>query len=165
MRRKPCSRHYIDAIDRIAGSGLDAQLSVKPTQLGLDLDPALAKRHIDQLIDRAEERSNFIWIDMESSAYVDRTVDLFRHAQRTIAARGHRAAGVSLSNRVGRHAHSSARAAHSARERRVPRALVGRLSKKVGCRRELFQAVTPGCSVTRGSAIVCGCRLRRMIAR
>jgi proline dehydrogenase len=73
--------HYLDVLDRIAVSGLDAQISVKPTQLGLDLDRALCERNLDRLIARAEQRKNFVWIDMEGSPYVDRTLDLFRRSR------------------------------------------------------------------------------------
>ncbi len=73
--------HYLDLLDRIAASGLDAQISVKPTQLGLDLDRALCERNFDRLIARAEQRHNFVWIDMESSPYVDPTLDLFRRSR------------------------------------------------------------------------------------
>ena len=62
-------------------SGLDAQISVKPTQLGLDLDKALCFRNLQRLVDRAAERRNFVWIDMESSPYVDPTLDLFRQTR------------------------------------------------------------------------------------
>jgi proline dehydrogenase len=75
------TRHYLDVLDRIAASALDAQISVKPTQLGLDLDRALCERNLDRLIARAEQRNNFVWIDMESSAYVDPTLDLFRRTR------------------------------------------------------------------------------------
>jgi proline dehydrogenase len=75
------TRHYLDVLDRIAVSALDAQISVKPTQLGLDLDRALCERNLDRLIARAEQRNNFVWIDMESSAYVDPTLDLFRRTR------------------------------------------------------------------------------------
>jgi proline dehydrogenase len=70
--------HYLDVLDRIAAAGLSTQISVKPTQLGLDHDPALCQRNLDILIDRAAERDNFVWIDMESSPYVDPTLKLFR---------------------------------------------------------------------------------------
>jgi proline dehydrogenase len=70
--------HYLDVLDRIARSGLDAHISVKPTQLGLDLDPALCERNLERLIARAEERANFVWIDMEGSPYVDPTIALYR---------------------------------------------------------------------------------------
>ena len=75
------TQHYLDVFDKVAASGLDAQVSVKPTQLGLDLDPALCEQNLDRLLDRAHERNNFLWIDMESSAYVDRTIGLFRRAR------------------------------------------------------------------------------------
>jgi proline dehydrogenase len=70
--------HYLDVIDKVQRAGLAAQISVKPTQLGLDLDKDLCFRNLQRLVDRAEERRNFVWIDMESSPYVDPTLDLFR---------------------------------------------------------------------------------------
>lgn len=70
--------HYLDLLDRIASAQLDAQISIKPTQLGLDLDPALCERNLVRLVERSDERHNFVWIDMESSAYVERTIGLFR---------------------------------------------------------------------------------------
>jgi len=73
--------HYLDVLDRIATAGLDAEISVKPTQLGLDLDRALCERNLDRLIARAEQRNNFVWIDMEGSPYVDPTLDLFRRTR------------------------------------------------------------------------------------
>jgi proline dehydrogenase len=54
---------------------------VKPTQLGLDLDKELCYRNLQRLVDRAAERNNFVWIDMESSPYVDPTLELFRRAR------------------------------------------------------------------------------------
>ena len=73
--------HYLDLLDRIAASGLDAHISIKPTQLGLDLDRALCERNLDRLIERAEARNHFVWIDMESSPYVDPTLELYRRAR------------------------------------------------------------------------------------
>ena len=75
------TRHYLEVLDKVAGAGLDAQVSVKPTQLGLDLDPGVCERNLDRLTQRAEQRGNFIWIDMESSPYVDRTLELFRRSR------------------------------------------------------------------------------------
>ena len=72
------TQHYLEVLDRIAAAGLDAHISVKPTQLGLDLDPALCERNLARLVAHAEERRNFVWIDMESSGYVDRTIALYR---------------------------------------------------------------------------------------
>ena len=73
--------HYLDVLDKVKAAGLRAQISVKPTQLGLDLDKELCFRNLQRLVDRAEERDNFVWIDMESSPYVDPTLDLFRRTR------------------------------------------------------------------------------------
>jgi proline dehydrogenase len=75
------TQHYLEVLDKVAASTLDAQVSVKPTQLGLDLDRTLCERNLDRLIERAGQRGNFIWIDMESSPYVERTLALFRRAR------------------------------------------------------------------------------------
>jgi len=75
------TRHYLDFLDKVQAAGLRAQISVKPTQLGLDLDKALCFQNLRRLIERAGERDNFVWIDMESSPYVDPTLDLFRRAR------------------------------------------------------------------------------------
>jgi proline dehydrogenase len=73
--------HYLDVMDRVKAAGLRAQISVKPTQLGLDLDKEICYRNLQRLVDRAAERDNFVWIDMESSPYVDPTLDLFRRTR------------------------------------------------------------------------------------
>jgi proline dehydrogenase len=73
--------HYLDVLDKVKAAGLRAQISVKPTQLGLDLDKELCFRNLQRLVDRAEERDNFVWIDMESSPYVDPTLDLYRRTR------------------------------------------------------------------------------------
>src|SRR5437762_13122953 len=75
------TRHYLDVLDQVQRAGLDAQISVKPTQLGLDLDKELCFANLQRLVDRAAERGNFVWIDMESSPYVDPTLDLFRRTR------------------------------------------------------------------------------------
>jgi proline dehydrogenase len=73
--------HYLDVMERVRTAGLKAQISVKPTQLGLDLDKELCFRNLQRLVDRAADRDNFVWIDMESSPYVDPTLDLFRRTR------------------------------------------------------------------------------------
>jgi proline dehydrogenase len=75
------TQHYLEVLDKVKGAGLRAQVSVKPTQLGLDLDKELCFRNLQRLVDRAAERDNFIWIDMEGSPYVDPTLDLFRRTR------------------------------------------------------------------------------------
>jgi proline dehydrogenase len=75
------TRHYLELLDRIAASKLDAQVSVKLTQLGLDLGTDACGRHLAALVARAEAYGNMIWIDMESTWYVDATIALFRRAR------------------------------------------------------------------------------------
>jgi proline dehydrogenase len=75
------ARHYLDVLDKVHEQRLQVQVSVKPTQLGLDLDKELCFRHLQTLVDRAAARGNFIWIDMESSPYVDPTIELFRRTR------------------------------------------------------------------------------------
>src|SRR5215217_3708200 len=50
------TQHYLDVFDKVAAAGLDAHVSVKPTQLGLDLDRAMCERNLDRLLERAGER-------------------------------------------------------------------------------------------------------------
>src|SRR5215467_6684653 len=66
--------HYLDVLDKVHAAGLRAEISVKPTQLGLDLDREVCFRNQQRLVDKADARNNFVWIDMESSPYVDPTI-------------------------------------------------------------------------------------------
>ncbi len=75
------TRHYLEVMDRVHAQQLSASVSVKPTQLGLDLDPDLCFRNLQRLVDHAAVRGNFVWIDMESSPYVAPTLDLFRRTR------------------------------------------------------------------------------------
>jgi proline dehydrogenase len=75
------TQHYLAVLDKVSAAGLRAQVSVKPTQLGLDLDKELCFKNLQRLVDRADERDNIIWIDMESSPYVEPTLDLFRRTR------------------------------------------------------------------------------------
>ena len=70
--------HYVQVMDAVQSGGLNAQIAVKPTHLGLDVDASLARQQLRQLVTHAEATDNFVWLDMESSPYVDRTLDLFR---------------------------------------------------------------------------------------
>jgi proline dehydrogenase len=63
--------------DRIAADRLDCNVSVKLTQLGLDLSPELVRENVRQLLDQGRRHGIFTRIDMESSAHTQRTLDLF----------------------------------------------------------------------------------------
>ncbi len=106
---KAVAEHYVSVLAAMRAQGLPGSLSVKPTQLGLDLDAELCFRNLERILVASEElrtahavqtlhlhakaaragrsggdaaeRRGIIWIDMESSAYVDRTLELFRRAR------------------------------------------------------------------------------------
>jgi proline dehydrogenase len=75
--------HYLDAYGSIADRGLDTEISIKPTHLGLDLDPDLAAENVERVAYGAEQRGSWLWLDMESSRYVQPTIDLFRKVRAT----------------------------------------------------------------------------------
>lgn len=75
--------HYARLIDEINARGLDGELSVKPTQLGLDVDVERTLEHLSRLAAAAAPRT--LWLDMEGSAYTEPTIQLYeqlkeRHA-------------------------------------------------------------------------------------
>lgn len=79
------AEHYHRLLDMIAARGMDAEISVKPTQLGLDLDRDASLRLLSGLADHAGQRDRLLWLDMEGSAYTDATLDLYRSLKETHA--------------------------------------------------------------------------------
>src|SRR3954463_9656319 len=76
------TQHYLDVLDKVKAAGLDAQISVKPTQLGLDLDAEQCQRNLDRICEKGERLGNVpVWIDMENSPYVDPTLKLYRKSK------------------------------------------------------------------------------------
>src|SRR2546427_843839 len=71
------AEHYFEVLKRIREKDLQAEISVKLTQLGLDLSPDLCFEHLNAVIGRAEKDS-IVWVDMEASDYVDATLDIYR---------------------------------------------------------------------------------------
>jgi proline dehydrogenase len=67
---------YLAAFERIASERLNANVSVKLTQLGLDISPGLCEDLLTRILQRAQQLDNFVRIDMEGSAYTQRTLDL-----------------------------------------------------------------------------------------
>jgi len=70
--------HYADALARISHSGLNCELSVKLTQLGLDIDADRSFLNLRSLVELASRRNTRVWIDMEQHGYVDRTLTIYR---------------------------------------------------------------------------------------
>lgn len=73
------TEHYLEVLDRIRDSDLRAEISVKLTQLGLDLSTDLCFDNLKAIIERAPKDS-VVWVDMEASNYVDVTLDVYRRA-------------------------------------------------------------------------------------
>jgi proline dehydrogenase len=86
------TKAYLAVIDAIARSGIGRGLSLKLTQLGLDVDKATAVDNLRRILERAEPAEFFVRIDMENSAYTDVTLEIFD----TLWQQGHRSIGVVL---------------------------------------------------------------------
>ena len=82
---------YAGIMRDVTGAGLPCQVSVKLTQLGLTLDPAECGTNLRHVLDRAGDQC-FVRIDMEQSAWVDSTLDLFE----SVWQEGYRNVGVVL---------------------------------------------------------------------
>jgi proline dehydrogenase len=71
---------YLRMLDGLAASGAEVNVSVKLTQMGLDIDEALCADNMRRILGRARELDGFVRLDMEGSAYTQRTLDFFeRH--------------------------------------------------------------------------------------
>ena len=82
---------YRATYDGIVSEGLDTEISVKPSHLGVDLDRDAAMANLDELATTAAEHANWLWLDMESAPYVDPTLDLYRKLRA-----GHPNVGIAL---------------------------------------------------------------------
>ena len=71
--------HYLEVLDRIHQANLSTEVSVKLTQLGLDLSPDFCFENLERIIQR-EKSAATVWVDMEASSCVDVTLDIYRRA-------------------------------------------------------------------------------------
>jgi proline dehydrogenase len=83
---------YLDVVRAIMESGVERNISLKLTQLGLDVDRASAVDHLRKILELAEPAGFFVRIDMESSRYTAVTIDIFE----TLWQQGYRQIGVVL---------------------------------------------------------------------
>jgi proline dehydrogenase len=67
---------YLAALDHIAATGVQSHVSVKLTQLGLDLGTGFCRKNVARVAARAQAIGSFMRIDMESSDYTDRTLEI-----------------------------------------------------------------------------------------
>ncbi len=73
---------YVAVLDAVAGRVLDATPSLKLTHLGFDLSRDLCLANLRRVLARGQASGSVVWIDMESSAYTDRTLDIYAHVRR-----------------------------------------------------------------------------------
>lgn len=70
--------HYFELLDTIQENKLNANISIKPTALGLDIDVEYCKDLITEIIEKAKALNNFVRIDMEDSPFTQVTIDMFK---------------------------------------------------------------------------------------
>lgn len=69
---------YGKILSKIDKDGLNSNVSLKPTQLGLSINPELGLRNIRRVVEKARAYNNFVRIDMEDSQYTTATIDMFK---------------------------------------------------------------------------------------
>ncbi|MFL6273669.1 MAG: proline dehydrogenase family protein [Blastocatellia bacterium] len=71
-------QEYVEVLQAISDNALDSNVSVKLTQLGLDISPAVCYDNTRRIVEAAARHQNFVRIDMEDSPKTDATLDIFR---------------------------------------------------------------------------------------
>ena len=79
---------YLEVFDRIAAEKLNANVSCKLTQLGLDLSPEFSEGQALSIVERAASYDNFLRVDMEGSAYTERTLEVVKKVRQRSPAIG-----------------------------------------------------------------------------
>jgi len=72
------TQHYLDLLDRIKSENLDIEISLKLTQLGFDISFERTLEYFAMVTEKAYKYNNSIFIDMEDSSYVDRTIQFYK---------------------------------------------------------------------------------------
>lgn len=81
------TQHYLDVLERIRAANLPTEISVKLTQLGLDLDRDFCAANVETLIQHSPAEKT-VWVDMEQSPYVDATLEIYCRARKKYANTG-----------------------------------------------------------------------------
>jgi proline dehydrogenase len=92
------AREYVHLIEVLMASGIERNISLKLTQLGAGVDKATCVDNLRRILETAERHEFFVRIDMESSAYIDLTLDIFE----TLWTRGHHNLGVVIQSALKR---------------------------------------------------------------
>ncbi len=72
------TRDILQALDAIEEAGASANVSIKLTQIGLQLDDKLCEENLKEILTHAKERGNYVRVDMEDSPWTDKTLDMCR---------------------------------------------------------------------------------------
>lgn len=83
------ARLYHELIDDITSRGLNANVSLKLTHMGLDVDEAVSRTIVNEVVGHAAKKNNFCRIDMEGSPYTQKTLDIVRELHRSPGNAGH----------------------------------------------------------------------------
>lgn len=75
---RAAAERYLDTLDALAARGLDGNVSLKLSQMGLDIDPALCRENVERVFARAAATGAFVRIDMEDHTRVEAALDLWR---------------------------------------------------------------------------------------
>jgi proline dehydrogenase len=77
------AQEYLRILDAIQQDGLRSYISLKLTQMGLDIDEELCFENLRGIVERARQYENFVRIDMESSAYTERTLRIYERLRQS----------------------------------------------------------------------------------
>jgi proline dehydrogenase len=75
---REAANQCVDLLDKTHALPIDSHVSVKLTQLGLDIDKSDTARNLEKIVEHASSVNNVVWVDMEASNYADATIDVFR---------------------------------------------------------------------------------------
>ncbi len=70
------AQDYINILEKIKQTGVDANISIKLTALGLDISQELCEQNVQKILELSQQYAIFVRIDMEASAYTEQTVDI-----------------------------------------------------------------------------------------
>lgn len=79
---RQAAAEYLRALDRLAHDGIPSHVSIKLTQMGLDLNHNLCLENARSIVAKAKQVGTFVTIDMEGSAYTQRTLDIYHALHR-----------------------------------------------------------------------------------
>jgi proline dehydrogenase len=68
---------YLSIFDQMEANRVDGCVSVKPTQLGLTMDPGRAASNLHVIVERAKRSGTYLWVDMEGTEYTEQTIQLY----------------------------------------------------------------------------------------